>query len=303
MPESKNTPAVKPYKKRRGDRKDGRLLRELDGLHFVTGVIFPKRCDNEAFISERLDLTEVNKYLAEKNAGLSEDDYKYNLFQVVVTTILKVITLKPKMNRFIQNCNFYQRDEVSASFVVKKVLSESGAEALAIVHSKPEMTIEDIHEIMREQIYSCRSDKIDASSDAMDMFNKMPRFVGKAALNLMCWLDKHGKVPASLIETDPYYTSCIISNLGSIKLHSGYHHLANWGTCSFFVVLGERKKRPYFDDEGNCEMRDSVDIGMTVDERLADGYYYSKCIALLREIFANPWLLDRPLSEEPSSNN
>ena len=50
-----------------GDRKDGRLLRELDSLHFVTGVIYPNRCDNEAFISETIDLTNINEYLKKKN--------------------------------------------------------------------------------------------------------------------------------------------------------------------------------------------------------------------------------------------
>ena len=42
---------METYKKRRGDRKDGRLLRELDSLHFITGIIYPNRCDNEAYIS------------------------------------------------------------------------------------------------------------------------------------------------------------------------------------------------------------------------------------------------------------
>ena len=32
---------METYKKRRGDRKDGRLLRELDSLHFITGIIYP----------------------------------------------------------------------------------------------------------------------------------------------------------------------------------------------------------------------------------------------------------------------
>ena len=34
------------YKRRRGDRRDGRLLRELDSLHYITGIIYPNRCDN-----------------------------------------------------------------------------------------------------------------------------------------------------------------------------------------------------------------------------------------------------------------
>ena len=58
---------MEKQKKRRGDRKDGRLLRELDSLHFITGIIYPNRCDNEAYVSERIDLTAMNAYLAEKN--------------------------------------------------------------------------------------------------------------------------------------------------------------------------------------------------------------------------------------------
>ncbi len=65
-----------------------------------------------------------------------------------------------------------------------------------------------------------------------------------------------------------------------------------------FVVLGERKKRPFYDDEGNVTMRDSVDIGLTIDERIADGYYYSRTIQLLKKLLENPQLLDKPLQEE-----
>lgn len=57
---------METYKKRRGDRKDGRLLRELDSLHFITGIIYPNRCDNEAYISVKVDLTAMNAYLAKR---------------------------------------------------------------------------------------------------------------------------------------------------------------------------------------------------------------------------------------------
>ena len=72
----------------------------------------------------------------------------------------------------------------------------------------------------------------------MDIFNKMPRFLSKFIISVICWLDRHGWVPQSLIESDPYYSSVLLTNLGSIKLHSGYHHLTNWGTMSVFVVVG-----------------------------------------------------------------
>ena len=283
--------------KRFGDRKDGVLLRDLDGLHFITPIIYPNRCDNEAFISERIDLTAIDAYLAKKNG--ENPEYHYSLFQLLVTTALKTITLRPKLNRFIANRNTYQRNEVSASFVVKKQFSDTAEEGLAFIHARDSDTLETVHQEIYRQITDRRSEKSggDSSSDNMDMFNSMPRFLGKGIVRFICFLDRHGWVPADLIATDPYYSSVVLTNLGSIKLHSGYHHLTNWGTNSLFIIVGEKKKRPFYDEDGNMTMRDSIDLGLTVDERIADGYYCSKSVRLLKHLLEHPELLERPLAE------
>ena len=64
------------------------------------------------------------------------------------------------------------------------------------------------------------------------------------------------------------------------------------------VVVGERKARPFFNDDGTYEMRDSLDIGITIDERIADGYYYSKTVRLFKKLIENPELLELPFSQE-----
>lgn len=284
-------------KRRMGDRKDGVLLRDLDSMHYIMPLIYPNRCDNEAFISERIDLTNVDAYLEKKNAD--DPEYKYNLFQIIVAAVVKIITLRPKLNRFIANKNIYQRNEVSAAFVVKKLFADNGSEALAFLHMKDTDTLDTIHDKIYKQVSSCRGDNADdKSTDAMDILNKMPRFLSRFLVNMLCLLDRHGWIPASIIATDPYYSSVVLTNLGSIKLHSGYHHLTNWGTNSVFVAIGEKKLRPFYDEEGNVSMKDSIDLGLTIDERLADGYYYSKTMRLLRKLLENPELLERPLSEE-----
>ena len=58
---------MKKEKRRFGDRKDGKLLRHISSLNFITGIIYPNRCDNEAYLLETVDLTNLNAYLAEKN--------------------------------------------------------------------------------------------------------------------------------------------------------------------------------------------------------------------------------------------
>lgn len=284
------------HKRRRGDRRDGVLLRELDSLHYITGIIYPNRCDNEAYVSLRIDLTAMNEYLARKNE--TEKDFPYTMFHLIVAALLKTITLRPKMNRFIVNSNFYQRNEVSAAFVVKKQFSDTGAEALAVLHGKDDFTVADVHEYIRSQVQECRSEKVDPTTGVMDYLNKIPRFISKAAIRFLMWLDKHGWVPKDIIATDPYYNSVVISNLGSIKLNCGYHHLTNWGTCSVFCIIGEKSKRPVYHEDGTIEMREMLDLGLTIDERLADGYYYSKTIRLLKTLLENPELLETPANKE-----
>ena len=287
---------MEQQKRRRGDRRDGKLLRELDSLPFITGIIYPNRCDNEAYISERIDLTAINAYLARKNE--TETDFPYTMFHLIVAALLKTITLRPKLNRFIVNSNFYQRNEISAAFVVKKQFSDKGAEALAFLHSKEDFTVEDVHEYIRSQVQECRSEKVDSSTENMDILNKLPRWLGKAAVKFIMFLDKHGWVPKDMVATDPYYSSVVLSNLGSIKLKCGYHHLTNWGTCSLFCIIGEKKMSPFFDENGYVVMKETLDLGLTSDERLADGYYYSKSVRLLKYLLEHPEELEKPLKEE-----
>ena len=282
-------------KRRLGDRKDGELLRNLDSMHFIMPIIYPNRCDNEAYIAEKIDLTNVNEFLKQKNA--EKPVFKYTFFHIVVAALIKTITLRPKMNRFIANKNTYQRNEVSAAFVVKKEFSDNGGEALAFLHAREDSTLTSLHEQLYQQISECRSDHVDASTDAMDFFNKLPRFLSKFIVWLMTRLDVHGWVPQSLIATDPFYSSVVLSNVGSIKLKSGYHHLTNWGTCSLFCLIGEKSLQPVFDENGNVTMKEMLELGITIDERLADGYYYAKSIRLFKHLLQNPELLEKPMNE------
>ena len=281
-------------KRRFGDRRDGKLLRKLDSMHIIMPLIYPNRCDNEAFISERIDLTSINRYLEKRNS--ENPVFKFTIFHIIVAAILKVIVLRPKLNRFIANKNMYQRNDISASFIVKKQFGDDSEEGLAFIKANPESTVDSLHDELYRQISNARSGNKGSTDESMDFFSKLPRFILKAALAVVRWLDRHGWVPKAFVADDPYYASVILSNLGSIKLKSGYHHLTNWGTTSMFVVVGEKKIRPFYNDDGSYEMRDSIELGLTIDERLADGYYYSKSVRLLKYILEHPECLEEPLS-------
>lgn len=286
-------------KRKWGDRRDAALVRDLDAMHYIMPLIYPNRCDNEAFLSEEIDLTNIMAYLERKNAA--NPDFHYSLFQIIVTAVLKTITHRPLMNRFICNKSLYQRNYVSAAFTMKKKFADDGGEGFVILKAHDNDTIDTIHEEFARQVTTVRNDVADEQSStdkSMNIVTKMPRFLSRALVAFVRYLDRHGKAPRAFTDGDPNYASAFITNLGSIKLHAGYHHLSNWGTTSFFLIVGERKLRPVYDENGNVTMRMSVDIGLTVDERIADGYYFAKTIRLMKKLLENPELLEKPISEE-----
>lgn len=281
-----------------GDRFDAKYLKDTDSMHFIMPFMFPNRCDNETFFSFKIDLTRVNEYIAKKNAGHPE--YKYNLFQCLIAATLKTITLRSKLSIFIHDRKMYKRNEISAAFTVKQEFSDDGGEVLAFIHSKPDWTIDDLHNELHRQLLKLKNKNyVDESTGVMDKFNKLPKFISRPIVSAICGLEKKGMILPALVETDPYHSTVNFANLGSIGLPSGYHHLTNWGTTSLFVVVGKAGRMPFFEND-QVVFKDGVELNMTVDERIADGYYFSKSMKILQYFLQNPELLDRPFNEKLS---
>ena len=116
------------------------------------------------------------------------------------------------------------------------------------------MCIRDrFHDKLQDIVYGVRvRGEQDSTTDVMDVFKKLPRWLTRIVVGALNILDYYGKVPAALSKSDPYNSTVFITNLGSIKMNASYHHLVNWGTNSFFVVVGEKFRRPYFREDGSC---------------------------------------------------
>ncbi len=284
-------------KNRFGDRKDAVLIRDADPMHSFMPYLLLGRTDNEAVLNDEVDLTATLRYLEEKNAD--SPDFKYTIFHVVLAAIAKTVYLRPAMNRFLQGHRLYQRNDISFSFVVKRAFSDTAQEALVIMKVDPEKEespLEQIHSrVKREVNYVRKENKTDSATDVMSILTRIPRPLLRVVAKLLFWLEYHGWVPSSLEKIDPYHTTCFVSNLGSIKMSASYHHLADWGTNSFFVIIGEKKWKPVFSQDGSFEMKEMLPLGFTIDERIADGFYFANSVKILRYLLQNPHLLDEPM--------
>ena len=287
----------KKQKIRRGDRFDGTWLRSEPAMNQFTAYLYPNRADNEAYINEEIDLRPIDEYLARKNEGRTEDRYTY--FHVICSAVVKAFTLRPKMNRFISGNRMYQRSYLSVAFVVKKKFSDRSEEGLAFRKFDRDATIDRLHDDLCEEIHTQRREgSVDNSTYFMEKLLKLPRWILRLIMKILFRLDRKGKVPYDLIKDDPNYSSIFLTNLGSIDLSCGYHHLNNWGTNSCFVVIGKKHLAPECHADGTVTVRPVLNLGVTLDERIADGYYYSKTMKLVKHLLAHPELLELPAAEE-----
>ncbi len=280
-------------KKRRGDRKDGWLLKDLPGMNKFIAHLYPNRTDNEAFVNLDIDVRPIDAYLAKKNEGKTEDKYTY--FHLISAAMGRAFVLRPRMNRFVANNQIYERKYISMAFIVKKKFEDKAEEGLAFQYFDENSTLDGFHTELMQTIHKTRrTDEKDASMSTIDKVMNLPKIILRPVMRICFFLDRHGWIPHSVSSVDPTYSSIFISNLGSIGLECGYHHLTNWGTNSCFVIIGKKRMVMDFDKTGKPDPHEVIPLGITLDERIADGYYYSGTAALVKELLEHPWLLEEP---------
>lgn len=284
------------YKRRFGDRRDARWVREVDGLHAIMPHLMPKRTDAEVYLSAKMDVTETLRYINEKNAG--EEEYKATLFHCFIMAIARTIHMRPLLNRYISGRRFYDRHEISMGFAVKRRFEDHSEEALMVTEAQEDWTLTAVTRKVVGKVHTVRTQKNFGLDDTLDLLKKLPRPIMMFAMWGFRMLDFFGKMPKALTDEDPNYSTVFLTNLGSIKCPSVYHHLNNYGTNSIMVAIGTIHKEEVFQADGSRQVRDIVDVGVTLDERIADGFYFGRSWKIVQHLLSNPELLERPLKEE-----
>ena len=289
-------------KRRWGDRKDARMVRDGHGLQSIMCHLWPNRTDCEVFWTDTLDATNLVAYLEKKNA--EHPEYKTTVFHAIIVCVARMLYERPYMNRFIQGRRMYDRNDITLSFVAKRRFQDAADEALIVLKASGNDTLDSISKQIRGDVGEIRKTEhaTGGVDRIMDNLAKLPRPVLMLIVKIVRILDFWGINPDFLTDGDPNYSSVLLSNLGSIRCSSVYHHLSNYGTNSIIATVGTLHKEEMLMEDGHREIRDAVDLGVTIDERIADGFYFARCLKLIQYMFEHPELLDQPLSE-PSNFN
>lgn len=285
---------LKTRKKDRRDRRDAYYLRDADSMHVIMPYVMPTRCANEAVMSEDFDISEVDRYVKKKNA--ENPSFKYTWFHVICAAVAKTIILRPKLNYFISGYRMYERKDIEIAFTVKRKFEDNSEEALArfIVNKEGGNLIEEVHSFVESFVTKVRKhNRTEGITNKFNFYQALPRPFFRFFVWILRHMEYHGIYPDSLKKDDPCYSTVYITNLGSIKMSADYHHVFEWGTNSFFIVMNEMKTIPFYNEDGTFEMKPTIRLCFTIDERIADGFYFAKSIKYLNHLLQHPELLEQ----------
>lgn len=276
-------------KKRLVDRKNAKRVDNISGLSQILIDLKPDRCVSDVYINQKMDVTELCKYVDK----LKKKGEHITIFHAFMTAIGLVYYNRPYLNRFIANRHIYEHNDIVISFVAKIAFDDNAEEMMILVKIDENDNIHTISKKILDKVDSIRNKKEDkkGANNAIDFLGKLPNIIRIPIVGIFKWCDKMGFLPSSLIEDNLYYSSLIVSNLGSIHCGAIYHNITNFGNASGLATMGEIKDEEVIIN-GKKEIRKICEFGINLDERIADGYYFAKSVQLLQYIFDNPKLLE-----------
>lgn len=281
-------------KRRLGDRSDGYKLRKVDPLFRLIPHIMKERSDAQVFFEDSVYLDKTNATIK----ALRKEGLKVGFLHVVIAAMVRTISQKPHINRFVVGKKTYARNNISFSLAVKKEMSEEGEETVIKFHFEPEDTLYDVVEKMNATIEENK--KVEEKNN-MDIFvkamNLLPNFLLGMAMSLIRFMDNHGLLPKFVIALSPFHSSVFVTDLGSIGIKPVYHHIYNLGTNTVFIAFGTRSKEQVIEDNLEISKRRRMDLKIVADERVCDGYYFAQSLKLAKRYMTNPELLLSPPEE------
>jgi len=277
------------------DRCDGTRVTGQHALNALMPYMMRGRNESAVYYEKEVNIENALSYLKKLKMaqGTKEDQDRFTLFSIIITAALKTMALYPWLNRFIHRRAMYQRKHLIFSFIVKQRFDTEAPEVNARLFLDPEDSFETVSMKIRSAILSARTRGEGDGEQFANIFHRIPG--GKALLiGIYRLLDRFNLAPWSLIKMDPFYSSIYIANLGSLGLNAPYHHLYEWGNTSIFLVIGKMFSKELW--HGGTRVRQRyIELRVTIDERIADGYIFAEAASAFYRMLSNPELLELPL--------
>ena len=286
-------PIPKKRKRRFGDRKEGRRLRSLDGIHMAMPFIMKDRNDACNTFADEFNVTNAELFVRDQIISGNEN---FSILHVILAAYVRTVAAYPYLNRFVSGQRIFARNKIEIIMTIKKEMKLDAPETCIKVTFDPSDTIYDVYDKFNAEVskFNNGSDAESGTDKVSGFFRKFPRLLFRAVVKIIGWMDYWGILPQALMNALPFWGSMIITSMGSLGIKPIYHHLYNFGNLPVFVSYGTKRKVVTTDKQGNTVTKKMIDLKIVTDERTCDGFQYATAFKAWKKYIENPALLTVP---------
>ena len=220
-----------------GDRYDGWRVRNVDAVFSVIPYFLRTRMDAQNYFEQRIPIDHIEAFIREHK----EDIPGLSIMHVVIASMIRLVSQRPYLNRFIMWNKIFARNYINFSIVIKRSLSDEGEETLIKPYFQPTDTLQDVsRKILEEQNKNQKAGQQNSSDLISKILGYLPDWLMRVVVFTLLWLDKVGLLPRFIEQASPWHCSLFLTNIGSIGVESIYHHLYEFGNCSIFLAMGKK---------------------------------------------------------------
>ena len=281
-----------------GDRTDGRRLRTLDPMSQISAYVMVQRNESSNLASDTLEITNLERYIRRKRRedGLTN----FGAMHVLLAAYCRGVAKYPALNRFISGQKvFTHGQDIIFNMTIKKEMSTDSPDTVIKLHLTPAETAASVYHKMNAAIEEVKNaPEADTGLDNLvQVFTMIPSIFLATLVWLLKALDYFGLIPKFLLELSPFHGSVYFTSMGSLGIPAIYHHLFDFGNLPVFLSFGPKRRAVEIQEDGTLVTRKYMDVKITTDERIVDGFYYAAFLKYFRRIVSHPELLDTPPAE------
>lgn len=279
-----------------GKRPDGRVIRNLDPMDKIMPYIMKTRTDSMNMYEDTFPCDVWDTYIKEK----AEQGIKVTYMDIVIAAFVRIMALRPQLNRFVMNGKIYARPKIWVSFVVHPTLKDGSTGTTIKLCFEGTENIFEVAKIVNDAVEKETTKRVGENSvDKLlrILMNAIPGPFIKLVINTLMWMDKHSIMPKFIIDLSPFHTSLFLTNLKSLGINHVFHHVYNFGTTGLFFAMGKEKIIPVVQKDKIVQEK-HMGFGLVSDERFCDGLYFAMSLRQMRKFMKNPASLETPLEKK-----
>lgn len=253
----------------------------------TAATIYKKPTDSKIFGSVEIDITDLEKYIAEKRkAGV-----KATITHIITLATARAIKYEaPALNTYVKRGNIVSHEQIDATV---SVLLEGGVMGSVKVPAADTLTLQESIDLMRDEIAKTRKGDENKSMKLKYFLSSIPWPFRNWVYKLMKYIIVDLGISLPFVSANTF-GSFIVSNIGSVGLDIGYPALMPSANIAFVLIIGGIDKKPWVVND-EIVVRKIMKLGIAMDHRLIDASHGGILFRYIKKIIKNPELLDSRL--------